>query len=256
MKFIGCGLVLWLSLVVTAGGDVLSFEGEQYRHGDNLVIGADAVIVPTELGATLTLDGTPATPRASTWGEGAHTLSLSSSQESSAPTEMKIVVDLSAPELSWRSGDLDALAQSHGADYDITGKGDDDLKLASGAPEQVEWSSDGKVWSPVTWGIPPGHESADPQGGTLLASWIIQSHLPQVFFRRSEKGQTRALFGEGAPIPLDQENEVLLISAEDQWSAVAMLRLSVVQWGDLQRLVIEAEDVVGNGTRLEWPLLD
>ncbi len=256
MKYLGSGLVLLVSLAITAGGDVLLIEGEQYRHGDSLVIGADAVLAPTDTGATFTLDGVPAAPQASTWGEGAHTLNLSSPNDPAEPTNLRVVVDLSAPELSWRSGDLDALAQSHGADYDIGGKGDADLKLADGAPDQVEWSSDGKVWSPVTWGIPPGHASTDPQGGVLLASWIVQSHRPQVFLRRAEKGQAKALFGEGAPIPLDQENEVLLVSVEDRWSAVAMLRLSVVQWGDLQRLVIEAEDVVGNGTRLEWPLLD
>ena len=255
MKYLGFGLVFLVATAAVAGGDFLLFEGEQYRHGDSLVIGADAMVSPSDPAVAFTLDGAPAGSQVSSWGEGSHILSLSADTEAE-PSSMAVVVDLSAPDISWKSGDLDALIQDHGADYDITGKDDEDLKLANGAPKQVEWSSDGKEWSPVTWGIPPGQASTEPQGGAVLASWIVHSHRPQVFFRRAGKGKAKALFGEGAPIPLDQKDEVLLVSVEDKWSAVAVLRLSVVQWGDLERLVIEAEDVVGNGTRLEWPLLD
>jgi hypothetical protein len=106
------------------------------------------------------------------------------------------------------------------------------------------WSPDGRRWLPV---LP---RDARPDEHGALADWLIAADRPQVFLWALRDGA----FSSAAPIA-PRKLEIVRVWAADELSAVRDMRLRVLPaTGGGHSLEIVAVDLVGNTTRLSWPL--
>lgn len=227
---------------------VLELEpsGSFVHFGDLLVLGPDgslaAKAVPAGSEVTATLDGEPLEAWSSDWAVGRHELEVVASLPDGERrlARQSIVADRMAPELSWQEGGEELLV-SHGLgdpkanrrDVDI-GKRDRRLGL--------EWSTDGNNW----WPLLVEGDVAQAEG--VLRTWTVYADAPQLFLRR----RRGAGLADGAPV-IPRGDVLVRVKALDLHSAVRTMSLSVVG-GEGPTLRIDAVDLVGNRSRVEWPL--
>lgn len=176
------------------------------------------------------------------WPNGPHQLELTARDAAGqeATSTQLFVSDLVAPVISWQVGG-DNLLEKHGlGDPRANRRGvkvdDPDRRVG------LQWSTDGNNW----WPLLVEDDRADANG--VMRTWTVSAETPQLFLRR--KGRGRGL-GD-APIRLEGKN-LARIGARDGESAVRTLSLQVIG-GDDPRLRIEAVDLVGNSSVVEWPI--
>lgn len=181
------------------------------------------------------------------WPPGRHQASVHLPGPTGAPEPappLAFIFDPAPPVVQHEVGSADLL-EGYGLDQDV----ERERPPRHTDPERhkrvpVLWSPDGRRWLPI---LP---RDARPDEDGVLADWLIAADRPQVFLWALRDGA----FSSGAPIA-PRKLEVVRVWAADELSAVRDMRLRVLPaTGGGHSLEIVAVDLVGNTTRLSWPL--
>ncbi len=213
--------------------------------GDVLVLGPGGSfeLLPTADGVSVDgkIDG-EAGEWTKGWANGRHELELTARDAAGqeATSTQLFVSDLVAPVISWQVGG-DNLLEKHGlGDPRANRRGvkvdDPDRRVG------IQWSTDGNNW----WPLLVEDDRADADG--VMRTWTVSAETPQLFLRRKGRGSGF----DRAPIRLEGNN-LARIMARDGESAVRTLSLQVIGGAD-PKLRIEAIDVVGNSSVVEWAI--
>jgi hypothetical protein len=176
------------------------------------------------------------------WPNGRHELELTARDTAGqeATSTQLFVSDLVAPVISWQVGG-DNLLEDHGlGDPRANRRGvkvdDPDRRVG------IQWSTDGNNW----WPLLVEDDRADANG--VMRTWTVSAETPQLFLRRKGRGSGLGV----APVRLEGKNLVRIL-ARDGESAVRTMSLQVIG-GDDPKLRMEAIDLVGNSSVVEWPI--
>ena len=227
-------------------------DGVQAGLGTAVVAGPGArlTLAPGTPGnAPRLLDGqlVPDAIWTSGWPVGRHEASVQLPGATGAPEPappLAFIFDPAPPVVQHEVGNADVL-KGYGLDQDV----ERERPPKHTTPERDKkvpllWSPDGRRWLPI---LP---RKARPDESGALADWLIAADRPQVFLWALSDG----VFGAGAEVA-PSELEIVRVWAADELSAVRDMRLRVLPDPSGGRtLEIVAVDLVGNTTRLAWPL--
>lgn len=233
----------------------MKFAGPMAGYGSRLVLGPGSSALAQgedpESGIaewTLVLDGKPV-PKAAWsggWSRGAHQLELRAADNAgnlASAEPIAFLYDDVAPRLRWTVGQGELVAQ-FGHDRIATQRSREEARRLAEKKALLEWSSDGRLWLPLSL----------PSSGSA-SSVTVRSDRPQLLVRSAT---ARDPFAASSPVRL-AGGALLRVSAEDEACAVAAFSLGIGRaeqsaLGSTWVLYLEAEDLVGNRSREEWPL--
>jgi hypothetical protein len=220
--------------------------GNAVWFGDLLVFGTGGRL---ELGATpegvqleAELDGAATAAWSSDWAHGSHNVGVTAVDPEGrrATAHQAFLSDLVPPTLAWQQGGEELPRQ-----YGLGDPDGDNSDVAPGKPDRrlgLEWSTDGNHWWPLLI------RGDKPDADGVMRTWTVGADVPQVLFRK-KRGRG---FAPAAPVQPTGE-KLARVTARDSESAVRSLAI-VVLGGPAPKVRIEAIDLVGNRSQVEWPL--
>lgn len=225
---------------------VLAAAGNAVWFGDLLVFGVggrlDVTNVPEGVALETELDGAMSSAWASDWVHGPHEVGVTvvDAEGRRATARQAFLSDLVPPVLAWQQGGEELPRQ-----YGLGDPDGDNSDVAPGKPDRrlgLEWSTDGNHWWPLLI------RGDKPDSDGVMRTWTVGADAPQILFRK-KRGR-----GFAPSVPVQPTGEKLArVTARDSESAVRSLAI-VVLGGTSPMVRIEALDLVGNRSQVEWAL--